>query len=140
MTTPTSADDAEQRRQQLTLEIQGIQAQLGDRQRADEQGRRLNSQEYWAWKRRAAHALNQKLDELRSIKAMIQDRRASAVTPLVPAGDLQEALVHLAELYAIVTDPVRAAPALEPQALVRVSAAGVALRRLQAQVAASVVF
>lgn len=73
--------DAEERRQQLTLEIQGIQAQLGDRQRTDDQGRRLSSNEYWAWKKRAQHALNQKLDELRLVKSWIRENQRE--TPVV---------------------------------------------------------
>lgn len=74
----TTLAEAEERRQQLTLEVQGIQAQLGDRQRTDESGRRLTSNEYWAWKKKAQYALNQKLDELRSIKNWIRDLKAPA--------------------------------------------------------------
>lgn len=77
-------EDAERRRQQLTLEIQTIQAQLGDRQRVDESGRRMSSADYWAWKRKAAHALNKKLEDLRAIKAWIRERRDDAtVTHLI---------------------------------------------------------
>ncbi len=79
----TTLAEAEERRQQLTLEIQGIQAQLGDRQRTDESGRRLTSSEYWSWKKKAQYALNQKLDELRSIKNWIKDLKAPAEETLL---------------------------------------------------------
>ena len=69
---PKDLAEAEQLRQELTLDIQRIQAQLGDRQRTDEQGRRLSTKEYWAWKKRAQYVLNEKLVELRSLKAWIR--------------------------------------------------------------------
>lgn len=77
-TLPTTLEEAEPRRQQLTLDVQSIQAQLGDKQRTDENGRRLSSREYWAWKKRATHALNQRLDELRVVKQWIRDNRSTA--------------------------------------------------------------
>lgn len=86
--------DAEERRQQLTLEIQGIQAQLGDRQRTDDQGRRLSSNEYWAWKKRAQHALNQKLDELRLVKSWIRENQRET-----PAVELARHIGVLCQLF-----------------------------------------
>lgn len=105
MPTPTSLADAEDRRQQITLEIQGIQAQLGDKQRTDESGRRLDTQEYWTWKKRAQHALNQKLDELRTLKAWIKEHRPSssydAVMRAPVNNQVDEIINHLENLYAL---------------------------------------
>lgn len=78
MTEPSdmgTIEEAELHRQRLTLEVQTIQAQLGDRRRVDEHGKRLTSNEYWQWKRRATHALNRKLEELRAVKSWIKDNR-----------------------------------------------------------------
>jgi hypothetical protein len=98
---PKSLDEAETLRAQLTNDVQSIQAQLGDKQRTDEEGRRLTSKEYWAWKKRAQHALNQKLDELRFIKNWIRERR-HAMTAVGIRVDhpppVEEALGHLRAL------------------------------------------
>jgi len=75
---PASLEEADIRRRDLARDVQSIQAQLGDRQRTDDNGRRLSSQEYWRWKRRATHSLNMKLDELRFIKQWIQKQRATS--------------------------------------------------------------
>lgn len=101
MATPSSLADAEERRQQLTLEIQGIQAQLGDKQRTDESGRRLTAEEYWAWKKRAQHALNQKLDELRSLKTWIKERRPVYEEHVHPQSKIDTIVGHLAGLCTV---------------------------------------
>ncbi|MBW2691006.1 MAG: hypothetical protein JRE57_00050 [Deltaproteobacteria bacterium] len=87
-TAPRTLDEAEVRRQDLTLNVQSIQAQLGDKQRTDDNGRRLTSKEYWAWKKRATHALNQKLDELRLVKQWLRNNRQ-------PSTSIQGAVAHL---------------------------------------------
>ena len=91
------AVDAESRRQELTLEIQGIQAQLGDKLRTDDNGVRLKPSDYWAWKKKAQHALNQKLGELREIKASLREQRKTAGGP-----SLYEAIGHLKNLSSLV--------------------------------------
>jgi hypothetical protein len=91
---PESLEEAEALRQELTLDVQSIQAQLGDRQRTDENGNRLSASDYWAWKRKANNALNQRLDELRMVKQWIRDRRN-------PAGPRDNASTHLRELHKI---------------------------------------
>jgi len=72
-------EEAEEFRQELTLEVQNIQAQLGDKQRTDDDGHRLTSTEYWAWKKKAQHALNQKLSELREVKKWMREKNAVTV-------------------------------------------------------------
>lgn len=100
----------------LTAEIQEIQEQLGDKQRTDELGRRLTSREYWTWRKRATHALNQKLDELRTVKNWIRDNRAGTVddTPLA----------HLHRLYRILSTLREQAVDLKDAELVQLEDAG----------------
>jgi len=123
MLTLTSLVEADERRQQLTLEIQGIQAQLGDRQRTGEDGRRLNAHEYWVWNKRAHHALNQKLDELRSVKAWIRQHRLLSYDPGRPAVDLA---VHLESLCTLLED-LNLDVELDPEELAKVQSARQAL-------------
>lgn len=102
--TPSSLTEAEEQRQRITLEIQGIQAQLGDKQRTDETGNRLEASEYWAWKKRAQHALNQKLDELRTLKAWIKEHRPSSYDEVMRSpveSQIDGIVVHLANLCGI---------------------------------------
>lgn len=94
---PISLEEAERRRQQVTLDVQSIQAQLGDKQRTDDKGRRLSNKEYWAWKKKAQHALNKKLDELRLLKAYIRDNRKDK-----PSSN-NDLLGHLRSLYFLAT-------------------------------------
>ena len=123
MPTPVSLADAEERRQQITLEIQGIQAQLGDKQRTDESGRRLDAQEYWTWKKRAQHALNQKLDELRTLKAWIKEHRPSSYDTRNPSmAD------HLENLCGILENLRGEEVDLDPQELEKLEAAKQALQ------------
>jgi len=90
---PTTLEEAEQLRKQLTLDVQSIQAQLGDRQRTDESGVRLSGTGYWAWKKKAQYVLNQKLDDLRTVKAWIRTNRPA---PNHLAG--YQAIEHLRRL------------------------------------------
>ena len=91
-TAPTSLADAESRRGVLALEVQTIQAQLGEKSRTDISGKRLTNDEYWEWKRRARHSLNQKLVELRLVNTWIKNNRPCRV---------DEPLVHLRNLVSI---------------------------------------
>jgi hypothetical protein len=86
-------EEAEALRQELTLEVQNIQAQLGDKQRTDDEGRRLTSSEYWAWKKKAQHALNQKLSELREVKKSMREKNAGSA-----GSTLHEAIGHVQNL------------------------------------------
>lgn len=132
MIVPVSLADAEVRRQQITLEIQGIQAELGDKQRTDETGRRLTAQEYWAWKKRAQHDLNQKLDELRTLKAWIKEQRTPyEEAARAPMDEQSEALVErLADLYRIMVDLRNEDVDFDPGELDKIEAAGRTLRSL----------
>lgn len=130
MSIPASLADAEERRQQLTLEIQGIQAQLGDKQRTDESGRRLEAQEYWTWKKRAQHALNQKLDELRQLKAWIKENRPPLADGVQRSAENPEAVLALRELYVILKNLQAEDVDLDPHELNKIDAAGLLLDRL----------
>jgi DNA-binding transcriptional MerR regulator len=128
---PSCLSEAEARRKQLTLDVQSIQAQLGDKQRTDENGRRLSSKEYWSWKKRATHALNQKLDSLRSIKQWIHEKRASMSSPRVEVNSkatTQEAVGHLQQLHDIIVELEGEGVDLDADEKAQVSAAGYFLR------------
>jgi hypothetical protein len=135
MPTPTELADAEVRRQQLTLEIQGIQAQLGDKQRTDEQGRRLTAQEYWSWKKRAQHALNQKLDELRALKSWLKEHRATSFDEARKQAQSTsvDTAVHLENLLSILRDLKNEDVDFDLDELNKMEAAQRALDRLRAQ-------
>jgi len=96
---PTSLAEAEALRVELTNDVQSIQAQLGDKQRTDEDGNRLTSKEYWSWKKRAQHALNQKLDHLRYVKTWIRENRQAAYPSRMATAD--EAIAHVRTLCSI---------------------------------------
>ncbi len=81
MVEPTDLAEAETLRKDLTLDVQSIQAQLSDRTRTDENGVPLSKHAYQAWKKRAQYKLNQKLDELRAVKAWIKANRPTSTTP-----------------------------------------------------------
>ena len=102
------------------LEIQSIQSQLGDKQRADKDGRRLDPHEYWAWRRHAVHALNLKLDESRSIKAWIRVNRTPTEAVSAP--------VHIHRLYKILCVLVAEDVELEAAELAQMEAAASFLR------------
>lgn len=92
-------EDAERVHQEFIEDVQNIQAQLGDKQRTDEHGNRLNAKAYWAWRKSAQHALAKKLTELRAVKAWIREHRKAA-----PLLEDREALHHLRKLCAILDD------------------------------------
>ena len=95
--TPKTLEEAESIRQELTLDVQSIQAQLGDRQRTDDDGNRLSTADYWQWKKKAQHALNQKLVDLRGVKTWIRDQRNS----FYPS--VREAVGHIEGLCTVIT-------------------------------------
>lgn len=119
---PADLEEADQRRRDLTLDIQSIQQQLGDKQRTDENGNRLSQKCYWAWRKKAQFVLNQKLDELRFIKAWLKKNRPS-LNPFTH----QQALDHLSSLISILDD-LRDDEALEPDELTILEAAEAFLR------------
>lgn len=96
---PTSMADAEERRRLLTLDIQSIQAQLGDRQKKNDKGVRLSPEEYWKWKPTAQHAMNKMLAELRYLKLWIKENR----TPRTMTG---EAIGHVKGLSMMIDSMV----------------------------------
>jgi len=76
MPTPkTQLEMAEADRQKIVLEVQEIQAQLGDRQRTDDTGNRIPAAEYWKWKRAAQHTLTCRLGDLRAAKSKVRTLR-----------------------------------------------------------------
>lgn len=119
-------DEAEALRQQLTLDVQSIQAQLGDKQRTDEAGNRLDSREYWAWKKRASHALTLKLNELRAVKAWIREHRKEISPPVTGA----ETVAHLRNLMTIISAARADEVDFEPYELSQIEAAELHLYRL----------
>jgi len=127
-TPPRTLADAEEQRLQITLEIQGLQAQLGDRQRSDEAGRRLSPREYWNWKGLAQQELNQKLDELRIVKAWIRDHRPPHVGPLSP--DTFTVVSHLESLYRILETLRKEDVELDSDELAKIEAARMTLAAL----------
>ena len=95
-----SLEQAEVLRAKLTADIQGIQAQLGDRQRTHEDGRRLTSKEYWSWRRQAQYSLNKKLGELRNVKGLIRAKKSPASSAAKEAAGTEETN-HLNNLHDI---------------------------------------
>jgi hypothetical protein len=133
---PTSLDEAEERRAQLTLDVQSIQAQLGDKQRTDENGKRLTSKEYWAWKKRAQHALNQRLNELRAVKQWIRDKKRGLSVPAleIDAGaSLEEAVGHVHQLALILSKLDDEEVEFSKEERIQIDAAGHFLRRVVAK-------
>jgi len=122
---PTSPEEADSRRAELTSDVQDIQAQLGDKQRQGDDGSRLSSREYWTWKKRAQHALNQKLEELRAIKLWIKEHRQAAGNEW-PAT---EAVTHVYNLNGILVEIQSDGVDLEDEAKVKIGAAQEFLRR-----------
>ena len=59
-------------------DVQGIQAQLADRNRVNAAGVRIDDQEYQDWRGRTVAALQHKLSKLRIIKAELGKRGQSA--------------------------------------------------------------
>ena len=74
-------DVAEKQRQDITLEIQEIQTQLGNKQKTNEKGKRLSPNEYWAWKTTTQEELNTKLGQLRTLKTKTRELRVSMYEP-----------------------------------------------------------
>lgn len=130
---PSSLEEAEALRHALTLDVQSIQAQLGDKQRTDKSGRRLRSAEYNTWKKHATYNLNQKLAELRFVKSWIRDHRrisASANVEVKEPPPVNQALGHLKNLYAILTDLRGEDVEFDPEEAIKISAAKDFLLRL----------
>ncbi len=130
---PQSLDEADRRRKQLTLDVQSIQAQLGDRQRCDDEGKRLSNREYWAWKKRAQHALNQRLNELREIKQWIVGRKKDIAQPSQDVHDgtsAEEAVGHLYQLHSMLSNLQGEDVDFDEDEKTQIDAAGVFLRRV----------
>jgi hypothetical protein len=130
---PETIEEAESRRHALTLDVQSIQAQLGDKQRTDKSGNRLRSTEYNTWKKHATYNLNQKLAELRQVKAWIQQHRRELISANVeverpPA--INQALGHLQNLCSILEDLRGDEVDFDPDEAVKISAAQDFLRHL----------
>ena len=93
---PVDLEEAEKQQRELTLDVQTIQQQLGDRQRTDKNGNRLSRKDYWAWKKQAQFVLNQKLATLRSVKAWIREHR-----PTLNLSVAQQSTSHLRRLVEV---------------------------------------
>ena len=70
MPEPQTIEEAEERRQKLTLDIQVIQAQLGEKHKTDSEGQKLDRVQYQEWRTKTRHDLNMKLSELRAAKTV----------------------------------------------------------------------
>ena len=95
---PEDLDEATDLLSQVTLDVQEIQDQLGDRQRTNEEGDRLSPHDYQTWRKKANHALTLKLNQLRKLKSWIKKKRRDDKSPSV-----QEAIEHLENVCDTVT-------------------------------------
>jgi hypothetical protein len=131
---PESLHEAEERRAQLTLDVQSIQAQLGDKQRTDEEGHRLTSNEYWAWKKKAQHALNQRLVELRVVKEWIRKTKRGLVQPkeveVSKETSLDESVGHVRQLHTVLVSLQGEEVEFSEEERIQIDAAGYFLRRV----------
>lgn len=64
---PESIEEAITRKNALGVDILNIQAQLGNRDQTIN-GQRMESIDYWQWRKRAMTALHSKMEELRRLK------------------------------------------------------------------------
>lgn len=131
--TPDTIEEAESRRGALTLDVQSIQAQLGDKQRSDRNGTRMRATEYNTWKKHATYNLNQKLAELRLVKAWIQKHRrtlASAHTEVENSPPVNQALGHLRNLCSILKALREDEVDFDPEEAIKIAAAQTFLRGL----------
>lgn len=132
---PETLDEAEERRRELTFDVQNIQSQLGDKNRTDKNGKPLSSKQYWAWKKKAQHMLNLKLDELRFIKKWIQKHRFDIEHPKVEvlnAPVIEDALGHLSSVCGVL-ESLGEEVDLEAEERERLDAARAFLRRAGVQ-------
>jgi len=92
-------------RQRLVQETKDIQAQMGNRNATDVEGRRIPAHEYWEWRHRAVHALRAKERRMAELKAIItaERQRASVAT----AGNLISGPVTAESLLASLAALVR---------------------------------
>ena len=72
---PSSVAEAEKLKLDLIDRVSDIQAQLGLRDKLDAEGRRLSSDAYWDWRRRAVGALKASHSDLRRLNAWIKAAR-----------------------------------------------------------------
>lgn len=75
---PKSIEHAYERKMQLINEIEGIQTQLGNKDRRRKLGSNHNPKvrsEYWEWRTSAQRALNGRLQELRFLKSWLRLQR-----------------------------------------------------------------
>ena len=115
---PISLEEGEARRIQLTQDVEGIEAQLGDRNRTDETGNRMSSAQYWAWRKKAQHSLRQKLGELRVLKSWLRTKRAeqsSSIAANLPPALLEEALCLLEQILPLAKSPSAVTPSSDAQ-------------------------
>lgn len=75
-------DELKEKRLVLTSQIAQIQDQLGEKHRTDNTGRRLTSEEYWDWHRRAKYNLRERMDELRRLNLEIEREEGDKGSPL----------------------------------------------------------
>lgn len=94
---PANLEDAERRRNALTLEVQDLQTQLGEKVRLGADGRRLSHTQYWLWRDDAQRQLTNKLNELRELKTWIRSQ------PRPIADPTNETLRHLTILHRLIT-------------------------------------
>lgn len=102
---PASLEDAEHLQAEIMSEIQMIQAQLSDRDRTDEHGRRVTGIAYFQWRKKATFALAKKLDEYRRLKQWIKERRRQ--TNAVESISLKQKPRNVVELVAALTKALK---------------------------------
>lgn len=131
-TPPKDLDEALRRREELTDEIQDIQAQLADKNKTDQDGNRLSSKEYWSWRNSAQYALNKKLSEQRKIKRWIHQERERNGYPQEEQGLEIQAVSHLAQIHKICETLRREDVDFDVDEIAKIDAAGGFLRRIGA--------
>lgn len=72
---PISIEDAENQILALLVDINEIEAQLGDRDKKDSTGSRLWGEDYWSWRTKANSARVAKINHRAKLKKWIKDQR-----------------------------------------------------------------
>lgn len=70
-----NTEQLERIRVDLLDQIRRIEAQMSDPDRRDADGRRLTGEEYWAWRKRARHAWQNKQREYAEVKRRISEAK-----------------------------------------------------------------
>lgn len=95
---PESVEDARDRMDKLVADIDIIQVQLQDRNKKNDNGKRMSVGEYREWRGKAMYALSCKINEYRFLRGW-ERKKSDTPVPLVRASTKQDAL--LVEAYRV---------------------------------------